>query len=244
VAIVKPAIEHKLSALLGAKVTIEKLNVSILGGSIEAVGVTIRGVDSPDPPFVTIARARAEVAVTRALKGEIVIKSLTIERPIVTFVRFAPGGSNFPRRPMLEFAVDDESAEHIWKFDVEKVLLIDGSATVMLEGGYELSAGRVLAQLARDGEDYTLTFLAESVGRRDQAVDVGTIGVTGRITHAPSLTALKRAGVMLDVQLGDIAQVRYVSPTLYPRDGTVEFEGKLDLARLLSLLPPRGHNPS
>ena len=52
------------------------------------------------------------------------------------------------------------------------------------------------------------------------------------------------AGLMLDVQLGDIAQVRYVSPTLHPRDGTVEFEGKLDLARLLSLLPPRGHNPS
>src|SRR5207247_4520519 len=103
-----------------------------------------------------MARVRAEVAVTRALKGEIVIKSLTIERPVVTFVRFAHGGTNFPRRPMLEFAVEDEPAEHGWKFDIEKVLLVDGSATVKLDRGYELSAGRVLAQPARDWEAYTV----------------------------------------------------------------------------------------
>jgi hypothetical protein len=239
-AIVKPAIERKLSALLGAAVSVDKLNVSLLGGSIEALGVTIRGVDCTTP-FATIARVRADVAVTRAFKGEIAVKSLTIERPVVTFVdRDHGSASNFPRRPMLEFGAEDDTSsgeKTSWKFDVEKVLLVDGEASAKLENGYELSSGRVLAQLNRDGDDYAVTFLAESVARRDQPMDVGTVGVTGRITNAPSLADLANAGLMLDVQLADLAQVRYSSPTLRWRDGRVEFEGKFDLARLSALLP-------
>jgi uncharacterized protein involved in outer membrane biogenesis len=246
VAIVKPAIERKLSSLLGAAVTFDELKVSLIGGSIEGLGVTIRGVDA-SVPFVTIARVRADVAVTRALKGEIVIKSLAIERPVVTFVRTARGVSNFPHRPSLEFHVEEEPSEEktSWKFDVEKILLVDGKATVTLEDGYELSSGRVLGQLNREGDDYTVTLLAEGVSRTDQAVDVGTVGVAGRITHAPTLVdILTCAGLNLDIQIGELAQIRYSSPTMRPQDGRVEFEGKLDLKSVLSLLPPRGHNPS
>ena len=248
-AIVKPAIERKLSSLLGAIVTIDKLNVSLLGGSIEASGVTVRGVDCTTP-FATIARVRAEVAVTRALKGEIAVKSLTIEQPVVTYVDCDHGAaSNVPRRPMIEFATPDEDEARggektAWKLEIERLFLIDGRATVKLETGYELSAGRVLSQLNRDGEDYTVTFLAESVSRRDQAIDLGTVGVTGRITNAASLTDLAKAGLMLDVQLGDLAQIRYASPTLSHRDGKIEFEGTFEIARLLALLPPRPTVPS
>jgi len=106
-AIVKPAIERKLSSLLGAAVTIDKLNVSLLGGSIEAQGVTVRGVDAM-VPFLTIAKIHADIAVTKAFKGEIVIKSLAIERPVVNFVQTGPGGSNFPHRPMIEFGAPEE----------------------------------------------------------------------------------------------------------------------------------------
>jgi len=62
----------------------------------------------------------------------------------------------------------------------------------------------------------------------------------GRITHAASLADIpKTAGLMLDVELGGFAQVRYTLPTLRIQDGNVEFEGKFDLARLMAVLPPR-----
>jgi hypothetical protein len=241
-AIVKPAIERKLSSLLGATVTLDKLNVSLLGGSIEAAGVTIRGVDC-NAPFATIALVRAEVSRARALKGEIAVKSLTVERPVLNYVECDHGAaSNFPRRPMIEFAVDehaDEAGEKTsWKLDVEKVLLVDGQAGAKLDDGYEISTGRILAQLNRDDGDYVVTFLAEGVARRDKPADVGTVGVTGRLTHVPSIGDLGKAGLMVDVQLGDFAQVRVTSPTLRPQDANIEFEGKFALARVLALLPP------
>ena len=245
-AIVKPAIERKLSSLLGATVTIDKLNVSLLGGSIEAQGITVRGVDC-NTPFATCALVRAEVSRTRALKGEIVVKSLAIERPIVSYVECDHGtASNFPRRPMIEFHTDESDdsdglggEKTSWTLDVEKVLLVDGQASAKLDSGYEVSSGRILAQLNRDDGDYVVTFLAEAVARRDNPAAVGTIGVTGRLTHVPSIIELAKAGVMIDVQVGDFAQVRCTSPTLRPQDATVEFEGKFALAKLLDVLPPK-----
>ena len=242
-AIVKPAIERKLSSLLGAAVTIDKLNVSLLGGSIEALGITIRGIDC-NAPFATVARVRAEVSVKRALKGEIAVKSLAIERPIVSYVECDHGAaSNFPRRPMIEFHVDesaDEGPEKTsWKLDVEKVLVVDGQASAKLDGGYEISSGRVLAQLNRDDGDCVVTFLAEAVARRDKPADLGTVGVTGRLTGVPSIADLAKAGLMVDVQFGNLAQLRITSPTLRPQDATVAFEGKFALAKLADLLPPK-----
>src|SRR3954451_20573550 len=110
-AIVKPAIERKLSALLGAAVTIDKLNVSLVGGSIEAIGVTVRGVDC-NTPFATVALVRAEVSAKRILKGEIVVKSVAIERPVIRYVECDHGAaSNFPRRLMIEFHAEDDAGE-------------------------------------------------------------------------------------------------------------------------------------
>src|SRR4051812_23789454 len=93
-------IQNKLSALLGTQVTFEKLNVSLLGGVLDVHGVTVAGEDA-DPPVLTVGRVRAEIALTKALAGEIVIKSLTIEGPVVTIVRRRDGGTNLPRPPRL-----------------------------------------------------------------------------------------------------------------------------------------------
>ena len=58
--------------------------------------MTVAGEDRATP-VLTIARVKASVAVARALKGEIVVKSLTIERPVVNVVRVG-GKSNLPKR--------------------------------------------------------------------------------------------------------------------------------------------------
>ena len=73
-AILQPVIERKLSSLLGAPVSFEQLNISLLGGSIETIGVKAGD-------FLTVARVAAKAAVARALKGEIVVSSVTIEKP-------------------------------------------------------------------------------------------------------------------------------------------------------------------
>src|SRR5688572_2773146 len=90
-------VQRKLSALIGAEVTFEKLNVSLLGGSLDAYGVTVAG-DDPSLPVLTIKRVRAELSLAKALKKEIVIKSLTIEWPILSIVRRADGRTNLPQR--------------------------------------------------------------------------------------------------------------------------------------------------
>jgi len=229
VAILQSAIERKLSALLGAAVTFEKLNVSLIGGSIEAAGVRAG-------EFLNIAKLRAEIAVGRALKGEIVVKSLTIERPAVSIVRRSDGTTNLPaRRAPGGGGSADEQDKTSWTFDVEKLLVVDGSVDVRWNG-YEVASPRVLAQLTRDGDGYSLTVLAESVARRDRPIDVGTIGVTGRIDNAASLTTIADAGVHLQLHVGDMARVKFDSPKLRSLSGHLDFDGAIDLARLLALL--------
>ena len=79
-AILQPVIERKLSSLLGADVSFEQLNISLLSSSIEAIGVKAGD-------FLTVARVVAKAAVARALKGEIVVSSVTIEKPIVNIAK-------------------------------------------------------------------------------------------------------------------------------------------------------------
>src|SRR5688500_10224175 len=90
-------VERKLSALVGAEVTFENLSVSILSASVDARGVTVAG-DDPAAPVLTIKRVRAELALAKALRKEFVVKSLTIEGPVLSVVRRADGRTNLPRR--------------------------------------------------------------------------------------------------------------------------------------------------
>src|SRR5690242_10129872 len=88
--ILQGAIERKLSSLLGAQVTFDKLNLSLFKGAIEVLGVRVGDL-------ATVARVNIEVAIGRAIKGEFVVKSLMIERPVVTLVRRADGSFNLPK---------------------------------------------------------------------------------------------------------------------------------------------------
>ena len=249
-ALLQQPIQRKLSALLGADVTFEKLNLSILSGTIEAVGVTVAGEDRATP-VLTIARVKAEVAVARALKGEIVVRSLTIQRPAINVVRRRDGTTNLPKRikPQADEPAPpstqsdegpaDEAEKTSWKLDVEKVLVVDGTVDIHLDA-FHLAAGRLLAEMKRSGDGYTATLLAENVGRRDVAVDIGTVSGTATIANAADLTALPDAAISAELQIGDVTRMRLHSFRLRaPSDGEISFEGTLPLAKLLALLPPR-----
>jgi uncharacterized protein involved in outer membrane biogenesis len=231
-AIIQPAIERKLSALLGVPIKFEKLSVSLLGGSIEATGVTAGD-------FLTIAKVRADVAVTRALKGEIVVKSLTIERPEVVIKPRAKRVANEvenERKPAARDNDDDDGDRTRWRFDVEKLLLLDGSIELRLEN-YELASPRVLVQLTRQGDGYSVTLLAERVARQDRQMDVGEVGITGRIDGASDLLAIADAAASLEIRIGDLATIHYDTPRVRALRGDVKFSGAFELSRLLDLLP-------
>jgi len=236
--ILQQPIQRKLSALLGAEVTFDKLNFSLLGGSIEAVGVKVGDL-------LTVDRVVAKVAVARAIKGEIVVTSLTIERPVVTLVRSADGSFNLPKSKKNESAKspsdkDDAASdadESRWSFDVEKVLLIDGQIQLSAGESYRASIEKLLLELKRKDTGYAVTLLADSIGRRDVPIDLGQLRGTATITNAPDLTALPRAAAEANLELGDKIKLKLRTPEIRGCVVDVVFDGTVDFNLMKSLLP-------
>ena len=91
--------ERKLSNALGAAVTFEEFKFSPLSGNVEVVGVKV-AMPRFATPMLSIGRLSAKLHVARALKQEIVLKSLTVERPVLSIVCRADGSLNLsePKR--------------------------------------------------------------------------------------------------------------------------------------------------
>ena len=158
-------LERKLSAMLGAEVTFEKLHISLLGGSIEAQGMTVV-TDDPTRPLLTVQRIRAEISIPAALKKEIVVRSLTVEKPVVTITRNSDGQLNLPRRTPSEpngggapvqarqtpdrgpAKAGSEDSGGSWKFEAQKVLVVDGDVRFRdAADGYAASCQPITAEL-------------------------------------------------------------------------------------------------
>src|SRR4051794_29071766 len=105
-AIVQGVIERKLSSLLGAKVTFDKFSVSPLSGTIEASGMRVVGDDEQQPPLLTIVLVRAQISIKQALKGEIIVKSITIEKPVLHLI-----DGKLPHRPTAAGAAPATSSD-------------------------------------------------------------------------------------------------------------------------------------
>lgn len=244
-ALLQQPIQRKLSALLGAEVTFDKLNLSLLGGTIEAAGMTVTTADKTLPPILTIGRIKAHVSVGRAFRGEIVVKSLAIERPVVHFVR-RNGRTNLPVRdgaPEADDAAeattpdeppdephDEKPDKTSWKFDVEKVLIVDGEATVQLDGR-DFDAKPVLAELKRVGDDaYEVTLLSDAVSH------VGQVRGNGRITGAGDLAAIADARMTAELHLGEFGSVKFSTPKMRSDEGEISVAGAITIGRLMALI--------
>jgi hypothetical protein len=70
----QPMIEKKLSELFGSAVRFERMKFSVFSGSVDAYGMTVAG-ESPDRPLLKIGHVFAEMSITKALSGQLVIKS-------------------------------------------------------------------------------------------------------------------------------------------------------------------------
>jgi uncharacterized protein involved in outer membrane biogenesis len=117
-------IERKLSALFGANVTFERLKISPLSGRLEAEHMIVAG-DTPDRPLLTVRKIDAQIAVAKALVGQIVVKSLVIEGPEIFLIRREDGSLNIPKRPP-KFAADADDESTSWQFEAQSILVRDG----------------------------------------------------------------------------------------------------------------------
>src|SRR5687767_9288267 len=105
--LLQSAVERKLSNLLGAEVKFDQFKVSLLSGSVEVAGVKVG-------EFLTVARAIVHIAVKRALKGEIVVKSLTIEQPRVDLPKRPKRPERPPKSATTEPVSDDQNEKTRW----------------------------------------------------------------------------------------------------------------------------------
>ena len=251
-------IQHQLSRRLGARVTFERLNVSVLGGSVEAQGMVI-ATGGDQRPLLTVRRMRAEIAVARALKKELVIRSLAVEAPVLSLVRRVDGTLNLPRPPgaadapslstaelptVDEEATVDENADvarAAWAFAAQKVLVVDGAIEYRDERrpGVRFAAERVLAELACADGGVDVTCIVESAGLRgDRPAELGPIKFAGRADGVPDLSRWRDARLTGQVHVGDdILRGDVRMPSLFPPDIQVEVNGTLHLPILLAFLP-------
>ena len=249
------SIQNRLSALLGARVTFDKLNFSLLGGSVDAHGVTVV-TDDANTPLLTVRRVRAEISLRAAFKKEFVVKSLTIEKPVVTLVRGADGQLNLPNRAQrapasaadasaaagqTSDAVSDtsgsEAAEGTWRFEARKVLLVDGEVQFRDHSGYHAVLAEILGEVKEANGDLEFTLIVDSASRRDRPTAPLEIRMQGRAANVPDLSHWQRADVHGTVEVGDSLRLRVHAPSLRPIAAHAELSGTADLREITAFAP-------
>jgi hypothetical protein len=257
--LLRQPIERRLSAFIGAEVTFDKLKLSLLGGSLEASGVTIAG-DDAGAPLLTVRRIRAEISVARALAKQIVIKSLVIEGPVISIVLRADGSANLPQRSPADPIVqtidpheheeaekteeDDEPSS--WRMEAQRVTLVDGQIRFRDQTGgsaYFASAEQIGAEIRQVDERITVSASLENVGRRDVPVNLGPIHLTALFSDIDDLSQLGKSPVEAKLEWtgGLVADVN--SQGLSGEEISVEGSGPFDLAEWVAAAPPVARLP-
>ena len=244
-------VEQKLSALLGLPVTIERIRLSPIRGTLDIYGVN---VGTPASPLLTIARVRADIALTRALRREVILRSLTIERPILAIKRHADGTTNLPPRLLRVAApgADDTdqqgpNATHAapsWKFEARTILVEDGAMHVRIEAPsdnstYHASADRITAKLVHGEGGITLTCLIDSIRRRHHAAELGPVKLTAALGNVRSWNELSAATLRAELDAGEAIHLSAATNGAISSNGLeANVSADLSIAQMLAVLPP------
>jgi hypothetical protein len=234
--LLRQPIQNKLSSLLGRAVTIEQLNFSLLGGSIDARGISIAG-DDVAMPLLTLARLRAEIA----------IKSLTIERPVLWLVQKSDGTFALPfthgpqRDPTDITETPDTTDVRQWRPELQKLLLIDGEVCFQSEftalAGYQLVAQNLTAELTQSGGGFNFTAMANLHRHGERSADIGPLRLRGEIGGITDLSRFADASIEAKASLGELLHADISTASISSRSVSLAFIWQLDLGRLPDLLP-------
>jgi uncharacterized protein involved in outer membrane biogenesis len=245
--LIREQVEKRMSAMLGAEVSFEKLNLSLLAGTIDAQGVKIQ-TGTADPPLLTVRRLKAEVSLAAALKKELVIRSLTIENPVVYLSRSADGQLNLPQKPASDTSrqttdrtTDTNATEEqpsSWRFEAKKVLVVDGRFTFRDENtGYHVLIEPVLVELKESGGGFEFTLMADRASRQDQPADIGSLRLHGQARDVPTPLQWQKARIIASLQAGELLRGQVDVASLQPLELKAQLNGTIVVSDVLRLLP-------
>src|SRR5262249_20276813 len=121
-ALIKPALERKLSAALDRNVSIARLDINPFAGSatLDDVSISERG---EGPPMLTVSKLYVNGEVASLFRWAPVISALKLTQPALDVVRNADKTYNFS--DLLDRALADSSAPPP-RFSVSNIEVIDG----------------------------------------------------------------------------------------------------------------------
>jgi len=251
-----------LSDALGMRVRFRDFTLSLLQGEFDIVGVTITRPGVREP-VLSVDRVRGRLDLARALTGDLVVREMWLERPVVSVVvrpaaaRAGSPATNLP--PQLETNPWDlaakadhalEAAETAARAADKLGLRMHMGRTLVRDGefrfrapslnGYELAASRIAAECERSGGGYDFHAVVGAFGRRDVPADLGEVRVRGRSDGPADLTRFDEVRVEMDVETGPPQQPIHAHvqcPSIGSRSCRADVGGETDLAALVPLLP-------
>jgi hypothetical protein len=237
---IRQLIEKKISTAMGAAVTFGDFKFSPMSGTVEIDYVKV-AAERFVPPFLSVGRIEASIAVARALRGEMILRSLTIDRPVLTLNIHADGKSNLPAKPRgkVEAIVPKEgSAGGLWEFNLEKISINHGRFEFrdISRNNYRLSVEGINATITPEGQDLAITLTADSLGRRDRELEVGTIKALGKLIGGGFRDPLASA-LTSRSSIADSLVVEITSTLIANKSFDVEIAGAMKLVTLMALLP-------
>ena len=230
-------LERRLSALLGAPVTVGRLLASAVAGTVEALDVHLPGdgaadCDTDAPLALRVPRIKAQASLARAMHKRIVLSSVAIERPVLSVTQGPDGTLRLPRpRP--------DPTPGRWQLELGQVLVVDGELRFRSEWwrtpGYELVFTGILAELVHtaDGFDFTAILRPASVNGRP--LTGGEVRAMGRVVPVPETTD---ASVSATLTFGPTLEATVRCDSLASGRAGVELRGEVNLAELANFLPP------
>ncbi len=237
---IRQLIEKKISTATGATVMFGDFKFSPMSGKIEAMQVKV-AAERFVPPFLSIERLEMQVAVARALRGEIAVKSLIIDRPVLIVAIHADGGNNLARKPAHppEAIVRKEGAAGgNWEFNCEKIALNHGRFDFRdaTRDNYKLSVEGINATVTPEGTNLAVTVTADSIGRRDQPVELGVLKLLGKLAGGGFRDPLA-SSLAARASIADSIVLQITSPMITNRTFDIELAGSILLKTLIGFLP-------
>lgn len=233
-------IERKISAATGATVAMGDFSFSPFSGTLEMLEVKI----SPSrfaPPALTIDRVWAKLSVAKALKQEIAVKEISIERPSLVIQIRSDGTSNLTQIDphKSETPEQDKQGGGAWDFECDKIQIVDAQLLLQHFGheGYKCGMENLSGEIRSQGTDLLLQFSAATCGRRDIPVELGATTLEGKLIGAGGFQNLPTCGLELTAKLAQTLAVRVTASVLANWKFELDLAGMVRLPQLVQLLP-------
>ncbi|HEX3355546.1 MAG TPA: hypothetical protein VHS31_01095 [Tepidisphaeraceae bacterium] len=237
---IRQLIERKISNMTGATVMFGEFKFSPMSGTIEVINARV-AAERFVPPFLSIERIEAHVAVAKALRGEIVVRNLVIDRPVFIYNIHADGKTNVsqkPQKPAESLVPKEGSASAPWEFNSEKIELNHGRIEFRdaTRDNYKLSIDGINGTLTPEGHDLALALTADSVARRDRVVELGTLKILGKLMGGGFRDPLS-SSLSLRASVADSLVMQVTSTMIINRSFEIEIAGLIKVAVLMGMLP-------